>query len=1392
MHTFEELPEYDDAGNKIEYTVSEISVPGYQTTIVEGNSYEFIITNEPTKTIPLTMNLGGYVWEDALAQKESLADGIKGDNDTPLKNIKVTLYTSDGRVADLLTDEDEAGITDAELMHRINPTYTDENGYYLFKGLDALKKYYVVFEYNGQRYLPTEYLNTESEQYSSVEEMVNAGLYNTDEWNETSKGTEANNAAVASLRKGVEISRNSFDRRFAEIGSYPENYKSSGSLKELFEHFGFDVSDYNPVYTQRELMGYTMDEYGNYSHTEELQLVDGYKYDEYGNETGVYSEGLISTKVREYINEYKKFPDDVGMIDIYEKIVADNSDDYSERLEIWRKLQFIEDCYIRAFTGSPANQAIDLYPVYNQFIINAKEDIADAEVANAVDYDTQTIMTEGVNYKPIYPGQLYVNLGLWRRQEFDARLFKDVYKATLKINNKTVVYDYDKRPDEEDGTNSTYWDIGVRMSDYESYYGLTYNREIYETDYLFNTSGGIAEGHPGDPLEIYITYKITIRNQSMSIMGQIKEVVDYYDEDYTFKPNLSWVMYQDSSSTVTAVNSDEYYSMMEQKQDVLNAESTSATSFITNSKNFYGDIDTKINEDTGELEFDDEYLAESRYENEKDLGSGYQKLYIRGLEDKKLASGESAYIYLTFQVNKDDGRVILDGGSYATSETPKENLAEINGYATYYKDGTELTNGVTKNSSNIAGLLDRDSNPGNLESTDLQGDRYEKNFEDDTDRAPSLRVIIDGDAIRKANGTVWEDQRTVVDGDAVIGNGIKDTDETLISGVTVQLVEKRSDGSEYIWDETTTNSEGYYEFAGFIPGDYVIRFKYGDTDSTALTSDDQPVSYNGQDYKSTVYQTELDENGNASGLAQNANTDISGNYHGYTDTSSQNESGTYGYDIYVADSSSTRYSDAKDLWSTDQWEINTGEERVYRLDEESKFETYGDYAIQGRDDVNSYSTSSVTNHKAEVLASPYSGDSSLHEELKNNTYMTAETGVIVVEFEYDRQQTDGDNGTPNNSSNSSKNYIGDNQYNSNYTLGNIDLGLTERPKAQLEIDKSVANVKVTLANGTILFDINEAANNALWQYHEEYSIDEEKKTSSEDNTNVNKGSSEYYNSDEGDIIGMYEEYYGDDSLHRYSYRTEVDDIVSSTDKGLIQLTMDQELMHGATIQVTYTVKITNVGEVDYVDDDSKDFYYRGNTTGASIVTTTANQVVDYVANNLQFDRNNATNTADGWSVILVKELIDNGLVNESVKNVIANEDLGEYTSKEFNTIIQTEDFGNGDEDGEALVPGQEISKTLVLSQLITPQNSDDDLTYSNMVEIVKTSNTVGRRMAYSVVGNQNPLADPEEVDSSVAERIVILPPFGIGEIVIYCAIGVAVAAILIAGIVLIKRKVLKA
>ena len=226
-------------------------------------------------------------------------------------------------------------------------------------------------------------------------------------------------------------------------------------------------------------------------------------------------------------------------------------------------------------------------------------------------------------------------------------------------------------------------------------------------------------------------------------------------------------------------------------------------------------------------------------------------------------------------------------------------------------------------------------------------------------------------------------------------------------------------------------------------------------------------------------------------------------------------------------------------------------------------------------------------------------------------------------------------------------------------------------------------------------------------------------------------------------------------------------------------------MHGSTIRIEYEVKVTNVGETDYV---TKDFYYRGNAGSTDeIVTTRADQVVDYVSTNLQYrqdENNEIDNPTDPiWEVISTQELIDENLVDDNVKEVIRAQAGDGTRVDQFNQIVDTVKLSLD------LKPGESTSQKLVLSQVITSENGTDDLTYDNIAEIVKTSNTVGRRMAYSVVGNQDPTVIPTELDAAKAERVMILPPFG-DTMYVYIIIAIAAAAILVVGIILIKKKVI--
>ncbi len=630
---------------------------------------------------------------------------------------------------------------------------------------------------------------------------------------------------------------------------------------------------------------------------------------------------------------------------------------YSGNTEVLKKLQFIKDTMIKA-TTKPQNGSIDLYPVYKNFVV-----------------DTNVDPVPGVGtFQPIYDGQLHVNLGLWRRQTNNIALRKDLYKAATAINGKAEVYKYNKRKDTED-----YWNISLRMQDYTNYYGSHYDRQLTEADYMSSGTNGI-----GKNLEIYVTYQITVRNSSEGIVNEITEIVDYYDKELEYMENLSWV----ATDGATGVSEEAYHEMI-RKLSTNGIAGAGKINSSTSSK--YGD------------------------ETKSDVTNKYNAIYIRGLEGRKLQTGKDAYIYLTFKVRTDDnGQVILDDNENGL----KHNIAEINGYKNYYKDGTVLPNydEAIAGDSTFSGIVDENSRPGNLSLSDLNGDKYEKNFEDDTDRSKGLKVSLN-DTIREINGTVWEDKRTVKNnqtGDALIGNGIYDANEQGVENITVGLYEvidgKVSDTPAKVFDGGTwkdatlsTGANGNYKIQGYVPGDYIVRFTYP----------------NGNDYKSTVYQAGMAQPGTDTRQDDGEGKHIPG----YTNYETQNESATYGYNIALGETSG-RVSDAKDIWSIRQ-----------------KVDSYGNNNGNGV----TYST----NAKDLVNAN------------NPNIEMQAETGVIRMEVEYNKE-------------------LSDSTEKSAYNLKNLDFGIVERPKAGLKLDKKVSNLRVELADHTVKIDASEKADHVGW------------------------------------------------------------------------------------------------------------------------------------------------------------------------------------------------------------------------------------------------------------------------------------------------------------------------
>lgn len=1119
--------------------IINVNAPEGVTIELNGRGeISIVIPNQ--KDIKLN-SIGGNVWEDAKTGKASLGDGINSTTnnvDKNLENIKVSLYTEDMKLAELMPADSVTNI-----YNRINPTLTDANGNYKFEGVDESKKYYVVFEYDGQVYMPTEYLakgisGDTIQNYNSVEEMLgeltnigtgrdngnsgNTGGKNTGtgtntgsgkntqtntEWFEKWKANSKASEFETNTGKNTIEGRQTFNNRFAEIGASPKNYISKNTLgisTYLVEEEGIY---YNKSYTRLELMGYTLKKTskGVAYVQDKIQLVDGYKYNEYGTLdyddngaiTSEWSEGLISQKIKEFIVANGHYPNEAEKVRIYRSIVGDMNDN-----EAWNKLQFIEDCKMSALTKSPFNSGIEYYPTNK----------------NAT-FGTDLLTN-------------YVNLGLWRRQEFNAQLTKDVVEVTTTntkngnsdktvFNGKTYaldsikdyINDYTNAIKDNNGKINLakqYADsqqsIYINRLNAQYYYNKYYDRPIKQSEYMGQRN-----------LEVEIKYRITIYNLSQSLETQITEVVDYYDDSLQL--------------TSAVVN--------------------------TNGKNISKDKSSAVSESIyGQV-------------TEKSF-PGFNKVYIR-LQNKQLATGEGITIDLTYKVK----RMALQGFEGYINIGEKTNIAEINGYKTYYSANTSTPNrhgAIIGNNTTVAGLVDVNSTPGNLETIEEITNGV-INFEDDSDKTTATLTITDDptppdpdtppdpntpiDSTNIISGCVWEDAKT---GKASLGNGIRDSGEKRIAGVKVALCTREdkindqlSTGEKQVdWiqryneknynkytykvvKEETTDQNGEYSFKDVKKGDYYVLFGYGLDDATILTNNKEnetnkklgktgsnTKSYNGQDYKSTIFQANLE--------------------NGEYDLEKIKEYDKNLNDKYV--------SDAIDDW-----------ERVKEVNEYSKIQT---------------------NHIAEVLASPtkvptYLGEQygsdlmgRLVDELTTNTWKIAKTPKIEV-----KEVKDGER------------------------IPNVDLGLVERPITQLQITNNVENVKVTLSDGSIVFDATQTA--------EATKGNETKNVIWKSNRSVTKG-----------ITG-----------------------------GFIQLYLDEELMYGATIQIMYKMQINELK--NYVEYEGLEYYAKGSTNSGIKVESKAKKLVCYIPNKMQL------NEAGNWKNTNIDTIISNNLVNDKLKDTISSQ-----------------------------------------------------------------------------------------------------------------------------------------
>ena len=606
----------------------------------------------------------------------------------------------------------------------------------------------------------------------------------------------------------------------------------------------------------------------------------------------------------------------------------------------------------------------------------------------------------------------HINLGLVEREKPNLSLTKDVVKAEVTINNHKTVYNYNSlgtSPYTMDNNNvlSKPYSLSIYREDYE-YRTSKYPDTIKD---ILNENNRYNDLGRDNDLQIILTYKIIIKNDSPTMSAKVREIIDYSSEELEILP-------------VT-----------------VNIDGTGLT--VANSTSF---------------------------SNPDNSGKAYNQHFIIGdaLTQKTLASGESLEVELSYRVLKDANGFIYEDLTTDDISESKMNIAEIGAYSIY--DGEKP-----------AGLIDQNSNPGNIEF-DVSGKAKVANFEDDTfetgilitlkdDPDPGERNEKEKYYYRNVSGIVFEEidkSITSTSDGQLVGDGIKNGNDIGAKNVIVKLyevVQKKDTGGnvteEYYVDTGLwyrTGSDGRYYFGdrteGFSadttkptnesstseskddcykihPAIYTVRFIYGDEYDKLITTDGNNIKYSGQDYQSVKY-TDVGVN--------NATTDSETEIVKPT-AFSEKSGNTTAFSEGNPTLGSTIYSVAKD-------------NEVRRLE------------------VNQYSTTTTYPMDTILKANQGSSEAKL---LSEHTAMFADSKMFDLDIEYYGNYDNKDEYTiewyEQNTENGTQTKVTKTIGNYYYSVRDINFGITQRPVAKLQLMNDITEVRAITSDGNTLIDI---------------------------------------------------------------------------------------------------------------------------------------------------------------------------------------------------------------------------------------------------------------------------------------------------------------------------------
>ncbi len=442
-------------------------------------------------------------------------------------------------------------------------------------------------------------------------------------------------------------------------------------------------------------------------------------------------------------------------------------------------------------------QTYPISGVYDQYTLQAVTAESDTN-ALCTDLTPETIRQNAVEEI----GGL--NLGVEERIMPDLAVVEDMDNIEIHLNGYKHTYQYARRYDDpEEYAGGDPFNVGVKFA--SKYITNSYSREVYSSDVVYNHQEGGTEGK----LEIYITYRLQLRNESSTVYTKLKTLANYYDERY------AEVLVRDDQ-------------------------------FVTNNEGIITEYGEVIRS-----EIDNSYHQ-----------NGMKKANI--YTDYDIAPGKTREITITYKLGNEAVNSLLN------QDLTLDSITEVTKYSSYSDDqytvpyaGIDVDSAAdTINPSDYINTTEDDTDKAPSVILTLKDERFIKGtvWEDGAD--PDLLNNTGYEKERRGDGIYEETTENVVKDVkvellTVTGSG-EDTEYQLAK---IYQYDEENKNESVLEAETKTDEHGNYEFVGVIPSNYVLRYTYEDMsilcdkNGNILLDEEGNTKYIDADkYKSTIYR----------------------------------------------------------------------------------------------------------------------------------------------------------------------------------------------------------------------------------------------------------------------------------------------------------------------------------------------------------------------------------------------------------------------------------------------------------------------------------------------------------------------------------------------------------